>query len=223
MEMSDHLTAARFVDSDDPAVRASAAEVVGAERHPAARSVRLFEAVRDGIRHAPSFSSTDPTGYRASAALAAGRSWCVLEAVLPAAAAQAAGIPARLGFADVRNRLRTPPPKERMNGVDTFLLHGHADLHLDGRWFRATPVIGAEMCGRVGAAPTAFDGRSDALLHAYTADGGPCMDHVHVRGVDTDLPLDELVQVRHEVCGGTLDVGTAPGELDGFTPTPVRP
>src|SRR3990167_7232802 len=49
--------------------------------------------------------ATDPI---ASACLARGSGFCVAKAALLAAAARASGIPARVGFADVRNHLTTP-------------------------------------------------------------------------------------------------------------------
>jgi transglutaminase-like putative cysteine protease len=53
------------------------------------------------------------------------------KASLLTAAARAAGIPARIGFADVRNHLCTPRLRALM-GTDTFVYHGYTDLYLDG-------------------------------------------------------------------------------------------
>jgi transglutaminase-like putative cysteine protease len=197
----EYLAPSRFVDSDAPAVRAFAARVVGAENDPTARAVRLFAAVRDEIWYDPFSISTDPDAYRASTVVAAPTNWCVPKAVLLAAAARAAGIPARLGFADVRNHLQTDRLRERMGGADLFVYHGYADLYLDGRWVKATPAFNAELCARFGVAPIAFDGRADALLHEHTPGGGTYMEYVHDRGVHADLPLDAVLAAFVDVYG----------------------
>ena len=50
-----------------------------------------------------------------------------------AAAARVLGVPARLGFADVRNHLTSPRLREMMN-TDVFAYHGYTELLIDGRW-----------------------------------------------------------------------------------------
>jgi transglutaminase-like putative cysteine protease len=218
VDMTEYLAPGHFVDSDSTTVRAFVAEVVGAEVDPVARAVRLFDVVRDRIWYDPFATSTNPATYRASAVLESGRSWCVPKAVLLAAAARAAGIPARLGFADVRNHLQTERLRKRMNGVDLFVFHGYTDLFLEGRWVKATPAFNAELCARFGVEPMVFDGRSDALLHEFTADGGAYMEYVNDRGVYTDLPLEEMLATLHEVYGaGLLDDDASDG-ADEFTP-----
>jgi transglutaminase-like putative cysteine protease len=127
----------------------------------------------------------------------------VPKAVLLTAAARAVGIPARLGFADVRNHLQTPRLRERMGGTDEFVYHGYSDLLLDGRWVKATPAFNKELCARFGVAPIDFDGRTDALLHPFTADGSAYMTYGRDRGVHVDLPLDDLL--------ATFDATYGPG------------
>jgi transglutaminase-like putative cysteine protease len=117
--------------------------------------------------------------------------------VLLTAAARAAGIPARLGFADVRNHLQS----ERLAAVmktDLFVYHGFSVLWIDGRWLKASPAFNAALCARFGVAPLEFDGRSDALLHAYTGDGRRHMEYVQDRGTRQDLPLDEILAAYAE-------------------------
>jgi transglutaminase-like putative cysteine protease len=198
-----------FVDSDAPAVCRFASRVVGSETDPVARAVRLFDAVRDEIWYDPFVISADPAAYRASAVAGARRNWCVPKAVLLTAAARAAGIPARLGFADVRNHLNTPRLRARMNGSDLFVYHGYSELHLDGRWVKATPAFNSELCARFGVAPIAFDGRADALMHEYSGDGSQYMEYVHDHGVFADLPLDAVLDTFRRTYGDTMiDAGS---------------
>lgn len=217
MDIDEYLAPGWFVDSDSAAVRAFAAEVVGIETDPVVQAVLLFDVVRDRIWYDPFVMSTDPVSYRASAVLASGRSWCVPKAVLLAAAARAAGIPARLGFADVRNHLQTERLRRKMNGIDLFVFHGYTDLFLEGRWVKATPAFNAELCARFGVQRITFDGRSDALLHEHTADGGTYMEYVRDRGVYTDLPLGEMLATLQQVYGDALLETGAPEGVDEFT------
>ncbi len=75
---------------------------------------------------------TDLETYRASSVLQRGRGYCVGKAALYAALCRAAGIPARVGFADVRNHLATRRLLEAV-GTDLFAWHGYVELQLNGR------------------------------------------------------------------------------------------
>jgi transglutaminase-like putative cysteine protease len=191
--VEEYLRPGRFVDSDSPAVEAFALDAVGASTDPVERAARLFAAVRDRIWYDPYDISDDPEDYRASAVARSRTSWCVPKAVLLAAGARALGIPARLGFADVRNHLQTPRLRERMGGTEVFIYHGYAEMYLDGSWVKATPAFNAELCARFGVEPIAFDGRTDALLHQFSADGSRYMEYGTDRGVFADLPLEEIL------------------------------
>ena len=107
---NDSLTAAAsFIDSDSAEVGGfvdRALDGVAAD-DPTAAAVALFQAVRDGIRYDPYNISRASNDYRASSIAGTSSNWCVPKAVLLTAAARRAGIPARLGFADVRNHLTT--------------------------------------------------------------------------------------------------------------------
>lgn len=187
------LAPGRFTDSDAPSVRAFTARVTAGCAGPRDRAAALFAAVRDEIWYDPFCVGTDPDAYRAGTVAERRATWCVPKAVLLTAAARAAGIPARLGFADVRNHLNTPRLRDRMGGADLFVWHGYTALWLDGRWVKATPAFNAELCARFGVAPIAFDGTRDALMHAYDGAGARYMSYEHDRGTFHDLPLDDVL------------------------------
>src|SRR4051812_44791829 len=107
------LASTPLVDSDHPAVRAFAREHARGDT-PRAQAIALYYAVRDGFRYDPYRLDLSPAGMSASGVLAQGHGWCVTKAALLAAAARAVGIPARLGFADVRNHLSTERMRETM-------------------------------------------------------------------------------------------------------------
>jgi transglutaminase-like putative cysteine protease len=217
-DFDEYLRPGRFVDSDAPAVTAFAQDAVGAAADPVEQAVRLFAAVRDRIWYDPFVISGEAADYRASAVAESRANWCVPKAVLLVAAARALGVPARLGFADVRNHLQTPRLRERMGGADLFVYHGYADLYLDGRWVKATPAFNAELCARFDVAPIEFDGRSDALLHQFSADGSRYMEYGTDRGVFTDLPLPEILGALRATYGPAMVGGASRADaVDAFT------
>ena len=100
------LAPTALIDSDHPAVAAFAREHArGATERE--RAVALYLAVRDRFRYDPYRLDLRPEAMRASSVLAVGHGWCVTKAALLAAACRAAGIGARVGYADVRNHLST--------------------------------------------------------------------------------------------------------------------
>ncbi|MEW6272325.1 MAG: transglutaminase family protein [Thermodesulfobacteriota bacterium] len=186
------------LDAEHPRIRAFAADACGAESDPVARAVRLYRAVRDGLRYDPYGVDLSPVGLRASEVLARGRGWCVAKAGVLAAASRAVGIPARLGFADVRNHLATPRLLELM-GTDVFYYHGYTELLLEDRWVKATPAFNVELCEKFGVRPLEFDGRTDSIFHAFDAEGRRHMEYLRDRGPRDDMPLEELreAMARH--------------------------
>ena len=183
-----------FINSDHTAVRQFVDRVLGSAADDRVKVSRLFSAVRDEIRYDPYTLSTDPGDYRASAVLAAGSAYCVPKAVLLTAAARAAGIPARLGFADVRNHLQSERLLAAM-GTDLFVYHGYSALFVEGRWRKASPAFNSDLCARFGVPALDFDGSQDALLHAYTGSGARHMEYVRDHGLSSDLPFDEIMSV----------------------------
>lgn len=154
------------------------------------RAVRLYYAVRDGFRYDPYAFRISPEWFRASRTLAVGVGWCVPKAILLAASCRAEGIPARLGFADVKNHLATERLLRLMDTPD-FIWHGYVALHLEGRWVKATPSFNAEMCRRFGVRTLEFDGTRDSLLQPYDERNRRHMEYLRDRGVHDDLPYDE--------------------------------
>lgn len=194
--MSD-LSSTRYLDADSPAVQDFAARAVGgaSDRHEMVR--RLFVGVRDELRYDPYSLSMDPAGYVASAIAAQPGAYCVPKSILFVAACRAAGIPARVGFADVRNHLQSDRLRTVM-GTDLFRYHGYGAVKLDDRWFKASPAFNKELCERFGVPPLDFDGTSDALLHAFSGDGSRYMEYVADHGTFEDVPLERLFQVLRE-------------------------
>jgi len=186
-----YLQPTRYLDAGHAAIRAFATDAIGGETDPIEAAVRLYYAVRDGLRYDPYSVELSPEGLVASNVLASGRGYCVAKAGVLAATARAIGIPSRLGFADVRNHLATPRLLEMM-GTDVFYYHGYAELLLEDRWVKATPAFNVELCERFGVEPLDFDGRNDSIFHAYDTGGRRHMEYVNDRGTRDDMPIEEL-------------------------------
>jgi transglutaminase-like putative cysteine protease len=189
-----HLAPTPLLDSDHPCVQAFAREAVsGAGGDVPERARRQYYAVRVGFRYDPYRIDLRPEGMRASAGLAQGYGWCVNKAALFVAAARAVGIPARVGYADVRNPLST----ERMRRLvqsDLYRWHGYAESWLEGAWVKCTPAFNVELCERFGLWPLEWDARGDSLYHAYDREGRRHMEYVHQRGSFDDVPLDAIAR-----------------------------
>ena len=185
-----------YIDSDHPAVVAFAREHVRGSTE-IARAVSLYYAVRDGIRYNPFLDFTVDSAYRASSCLEAGEGFCVGKAALLAASARAEGIPARVGFADVRNHLSTPRLLEYI-GSDLFVYHGYTELFLEGKWVKATPAFNLALCTKFRVKPLEFDGRNDSIFHPYDQDARRHMEYVRDRGNFADVPAAEIQKAFRE-------------------------
>jgi transglutaminase-like putative cysteine protease len=194
--MNEYLKPGRFIDSDHPAVIAYAREkAAGAGDRE--RAVALYYAIRDGIRYNPFQNFMLDETYRGSACLETGTGWCVPKAALLAACARVIGIPARVGFADVKNHLTSPELTAKM-GTDLFVFHGYTDLFLDGKWVKATPAFNLGLCTRFRVKPLEFDGSADSIFHPFDEDNRRHMEYVHDRGVFADVPAQEIKRVFAE-------------------------
>jgi len=120
----------------------------------------------------PDFMADRPTAPRPASQISAGG----IEGALLAAAARAAGIPARVGFADVKNHLTTAGA----HGEDghRFFATTATELYLDGKWVKATPAF-TSACARA------------------------CVSRSSSTAVTTDLPPVDEDERRHmSTCAG---------------------
>ena len=166
------------------------------------KAVKLYYAVRDEIRYDPYSAVVSIEGLKATRTLAEGVGWCVPKAILLASCCRALGVPARLGYADVRNHMATARMRERMR-TEIYYWHGYTSIHLEGKWLKATPAFNLAMCERFGTKPLEFDGKSDALLQPYDRSGRQHMEYVRDRGTFAEFPFEEMIRAFVESYGGT--------------------
>ena len=198
LDPADCLAPTTFVDSEHPAVVAFAERVCAGATSERERATALFLAVRDGYRYDPYNTSYEPDAFRASTVVSGERNWCVPKSVLLTAACRAAGLPAALGFADVRNHLQSEKLSQSM-GTDIFAWHGYTTIWVDGEWHKVSSAFNREMCERFGTKVLEWDGTGDALMHPYDAVGHRHMEYVLDRGTYVDLPLDQLLATFAEL------------------------
>jgi transglutaminase-like putative cysteine protease len=203
--VKEFLAPARFIDSDQPLVAGFARQHArGADERE--RAVALYYAVRDAVRYNPFLDFSDERAFRASVCLESGEGFCIGKAALLAASARAAGIAARVGFADVKNHLTTPRLAERM-GSDLFIYHGFTELWLEGKWVKATPAFNLDLCRKFRVKALEFDGRSDSIFHPFDEDERRHMEYLRDRGSFADVPVAEIQRAFREHYPGLYKLG----------------
>lgn len=212
-----------FCDSDHPAIVSHAAEVCRGAEDDREKAVRLFRAVREAPRYDPYTVSRSAADHRASAVLAQESAYCIPKAVLLCALLRAEGIPARLGFADVKNHLATDKLLRTL-GSDEFAWHGFVELWLGERSFKVTPAFNASLCARFGVPPLDFDGERDALLQPFDGAGRPYMDYLRDRGRYLDVPFDTIMTDFRDIYGVGAYVPSADADVHdaAFHPNDAR-
>lgn len=181
-----------YIDSDNPEIRRFASESAGTSDSKKEQAVSLYYAVRDGFTYNPYCLTLDKSHYKASYVLERREGFCIQKAILLAAAARAIGIPARLGFANVRNHLATKKLLKLMK-TDLFVFHGYTSLLLDGKWVKATPAFDIKLCERFGTKPLEFDGSADSVFHPFDRSGNRHMEYVHDYGIFDDFPYELMI------------------------------
>jgi len=194
--MEKYLASTYTMDCDEPSVRNKAAEEIKGCRTDIEKAKAVFYFVRDHIKYNPYGGIAPFEEYKASATLKRGEGYCVQKAVLLAALAKAAGIPARLGFVNVRNHLLPKEILDGLHGGNVMKYHGYALLYVTGKWLKATPSFDIELCREHNFIPVEFDGTQDAIFHRCNQEGKLHMEYVHSHGIYDEVPWDEILASR---------------------------
>jgi transglutaminase-like putative cysteine protease len=196
-----YLLPTSIIDSDHESIIGFANHLIGHdETGPIAKAVKLYYAVRDGIRYDPYSPFYLPGHYRASHVLKSRRGYCVCKASLLCALGRACGIPTRVGFADVRNHLSSPQLLELM-GTDLFVYHGFVEFYLEGKWVMATPAFNKELCLKHRVAPLEFNGREDSIFQFYNLEKKKFMEYVTYHGSFADIPVARIIKAWEQAYG----------------------
>ncbi len=189
-DLQECLAPTDVIDSDSDLVRSTAQGIVEGCDGPVERSRRIFYFVRDEIKYnfAPLLRSRED--WKASKTIERGDGFCQQKAVLFAALARAAGIPAQIAFQHLKDYklLGTRYEPYMPGGVLPF--HGLTVLHLQGRWLWEDATLDAELCNRRGYRLVEFSPDEDALLPSTDLKGAPHFEFLGSFGPYPDLPVE---------------------------------
>lgn len=187
-----YLEPTSIIDSGHPVVRDYAERAGNGAKDPVEKAIKLYLAVRDGIRYDPYAPFSLPEHYRASYVIDTGRGFCVPKASLLCALGRCSGIPSRVGFATVRNHLATKQLLEIL-GTNLFVYHGFVEFYLEGKWVKCTPAFNRELCEKHNVPPLEFDGRNDSIFQEYNSENRRFMEYVEFVGTFADIPVSAIV------------------------------
>lgn len=214
---AENLGPTSFIDADHPTIVAFSRAHTDPQASARENAVSLYYAVRDGWRYNPYNVVLHPDAFRASAIAARDGQeggHCIDKALVLAAAARAAGIPARLHFANVRNHIGTEK-LERMLETDLLVFHGYNEIYLEGRWCAATPAFNKELCHHLNVEPLEWDGRSDSIFQQYDAGSRRFMEYVHDYGAFSDVPWSLMIGEWEKYYPSVRNGGRWPKPVDG--------
>lgn len=196
-----YLLPTSIIDSDHEKIIEYAMDTVGSKtKDKVDIAVKLYYAVRDGIRYDFHHPFYLPEHYRASNILRIGSGWCVPKASLLCALGRACGIPTRVGFATVRNHIAAEELIAQV-GTDLVIYHGFVEFFLEGKWVKATPAFNIELCRIHNVIPLEFNGREDSIFHAYNLEKKQFMEYLEFHGTHSDIPVDTIMNALKEGYG----------------------
>ena len=200
-DLNVYLKFTPILNFDVEEVKDYAVKNAGQSPDPKEKAVALYYAVRDQIRYDPYKFDLSIDGLCASTTIRDGRAWCVPKAALLAACCRSMGIPARLGFADVKNHLSTARMRNTMQ-TNVFYWHGYTSIYVDGKWVKATPAFNIELCEKFQLIPLEFDGEKDSIYHSFDLVGNRHMEYLRFRGEFDDIPMDLMKETFGKHYGG---------------------
>ncbi|MBL6448426.1 transglutaminase domain-containing protein [Fulvivirga sp. 29W222] len=158
----------------------------------------LYYAVRDEFWYDPYRLDFTTEAIKASHIVSRDYGYCIEKSCLFAAGARALGVPARMGFANVKNHIGTAKLEEVLK-TNLLVFHGYAEVWLNDRWVKATPVFNKGLCNKLNVDPLEFDGYEDAVFQQFSKSGGKFMEYVHDYGTFSDIPYEMLIDelVKH--------------------------
>ncbi len=151
-------------------------------------AVQLYYLVRDAFLYDPFHLDLRPEALTASTILSQKRAWCVEKAIVLAACARKAGIPAGLGYAIVVNHIGTDK-LERYLRKKEIVFHGYVSLFLGGKWVKCTPAFDRKVCRINRVAPLEWGGKTDSMFQEFEG-GQQFMEYVHFYGDFDDVPVE---------------------------------
>jgi transglutaminase-like putative cysteine protease len=191
--MQPFLAKTLYFDIDDPELISFSDRFVQEGMTAKQKAIALYYGVRDSIGYNPYTFSPLEESFKASHCAVQSQSYCVPKAILLVALARLNGIPARLGLADVKNHLASPALLEWLQS-DEFVMHGYAQLLIEGKWVKSTPAFDKRLCRIMKVKPLEFNGEDDSVFHEFNGEGQKAMDYLREHGEFEDVPYQLITQ-----------------------------
>ena len=151
-------------------------------------AIDLYYLVRDGFIYDPYHLDLTHDGLKASNVLTKKRAWCVEKSIVLCAAARKMKIPARMGFAIVKNHIGVEKLISYLKREE-IVFHGFVEVFLNGKWVKCTPAFDERICAISKVEPLNWDGETDSLFQAYEKEQ-LFMEYLHFYGVFSDVPIE---------------------------------
>jgi transglutaminase-like putative cysteine protease len=196
--MKRYLKSTDIIDCDAESIKEKTKTITEGLETDKAKAIALFYFVRDGIKFDAFAPGYVKEHYKASTILERGKGYCQHKAVLLVALARAAGIPARLGYMDIRDHSLPEKIRKMMAGDNRVFYHGYAELYVDGKWVQVSATFDLETCRRNRFVPVEFDGVKDTRDPSHDLDGKPHIEYLRDRGNYEDFPWDDIINARLE-------------------------
>lgn len=191
---AEYLQPGKYINSDHPEVIAFAQKNKGESGDVIEQAVSLYYAVRDRFMYNPFHVDLSDEGLKASDVLKRGSGYCVEKACLLAACARVAGIPSRIGLADVKNHIGSERLKKLLR-TDVFACHGFTELFLNEKWVKATPAFNRSLCEKMGVEPLSFNGMEDSIFQEFDEQESgerKFMEYLFDHGAFSDVPKEYI-------------------------------
>lgn len=187
--MQKYLEATPFIDFNNQKIKDFLKDIQ-LTSSPKENAILLYEKIRDHFIYDPYNLDLTLEGLKASTMVTKKRAWCVEKATLLIACCRAVGIPARPGYAIVKNHIGVDRLTEILRSEE-IVFHGYADLFIEGKWVKATPAFDYKICRITGVEPLEFDGENDSLFQEFSR-GEKFMEYIYDYGVFDDVPLKKM-------------------------------
>lgn len=187
-----YLKAGLYTNSDHLSVISYAKEKTQGIVSKKEQVIALYYAIRDGFKYSPYHIVLKPYAMKASYLLTKDYGHCIEKSNLFVACVRSLGIPSRLAYGNVKNHLGTSNLEEDLK-TDVLVFHGYAEVFLNNKWIKATPVFNAALCDKLGVEPLDFDAENNAVFQESDKEGNPFMEYTADHGTFTDVPLQAII------------------------------
>jgi len=191
-DLNKQLEKTYYLDYDSVIVQDFISENTNQEQSINEKAISLYYAVRDKIKYNPYLVSGEKNTFKASFVISQKQGYCVTKAITYATVLRGIGVPAKVGFANVKNHLSNSKLAKIMK-TDIFAFHGYTEVYMFDHWVKATPAFHKVVCRAFGVAPLDFDGKEDSIFHPQTKKGDKFMEYIVDHGSFDDFPFGKMV------------------------------